>query len=249
MMESLVEKLKVTKNPAEFIGTTNSFLHLTHSSLDILIEHDLVNFYYSNVIDDKFIDKFNIPSNVPRENLNEKFQMICVDMLAVFFTNDKGVIQFNECLKKNNKIKSIIDKLYNMDDYKLSCATFTANLAIYGKDTVKILEIDYIFGNSDFNCLDCGNDAKNNEKTQEIIDKLLIKRLNGACNYYDICTTRENVLRLVQIIETKKETNNFSSTVLNYVCKLLTSFYMTLKLNDKKLKKRISALSIGDDDF
>ena len=230
-MNVIVEKLKSTKNPAEFVGTSLSFQKLNHNSLDVFIEYDLINFYYSRAIDEKLVEKFDISDKVPKENLNEKFQSVCISVLSAFFTTPQGTDEFIKIIKNNDTIKNTLNRLYDIKDYKIICTTFVSNLAIYGKDAIKTLNIDHIIGDQEFSCLD--------EKDYEIF----IKKINGACNYYDICTTKENVIKLLIIIENKKKINNYNEEFLNYMHKLMMSFYTTLKLRDKKLRRRILEIS------
>jgi hypothetical protein len=231
-----IHKVKITTNPSEFLGITKCFQKLTHNSLEPLVKENLVEFYQSSVINENFIDKFEMPAKLKNkhEEIVLNFQAICLETLGVLFTSNTAVERFGTL--KNEQIKIIIQKLYNTNDenYQVIVCLFVANLSMYGKHIVKELELEYIIGNNDFDCL------INNK-----YNKVLIKRLNGACNYYDICTSEKNVNFLVSRVEFYKETNIYDEGILQYINKLLISFYMTLKLNNKKLKKRIDDVSIN----
>jgi hypothetical protein len=232
-IEELIKRIKTTKNPAEFIGSCKSIQQFSHNSLNIVLKLGILEFLVDCFSNNELLKQFIIKDNVPRDNLIDRFHVICLDTISILLTSDYGTERFMNLMKNEsllNSVSSHVKSYYeNKDsDYKKSACIFASNLTLYEKILIEQLELVHIIGDFKFSCLD--------EKDINIIGQ----RINGACNYYNVGISFTNIKNFFD--EVVKRKNTLDKDVLRYIHNLIISLMTALNIKDKSFKKKLNIL-------
>ena len=167
-----------------------------------------------------------------RVKMTSGFQKICLDTLSQLITSEQGFVKLNKIFKnKPTETKQFINKLQSFisdtdKEYYIAVCIFVANICIYEPELVVTLNLRNIPGGPLFDFLDEKN------------EKIMLKRLNCAYNYYGIGTNITTLENFIVQVEKRIDISRNSRLVISNL------LYISMKaMKNYTLKDRVKSLT------